>query len=84
MYNVAIYDFGYYDLARYDSIYITEELSFEDTIESFLNSGLKIKRGYINIIQPKISINKDKLNINIFSNKPQINISKNEIFITKE
>jgi hypothetical protein len=74
MYNVALYDFGYYDQARYDSIYITEEIQFEDIINSYLIVKPRINSGIVNIIKPKISIDKHKININTFLNKPQISL----------
>jgi hypothetical protein len=74
MYNVAIYDFGYYDLARYDSIYITEEVQFENIIQTYLIIKPLIKNGYIDIIKPKLSVDKNKINLTTFTNKPQISL----------
>jgi hypothetical protein len=74
MYNVALYDFGYYDLARYDSIYITEEVQFENIIQTYLIIKPLIKNGYIDIIKPKLSVDKNKINLTTFLNKPQISL----------
>jgi hypothetical protein len=74
MYNVAIYDFGYYNLARYDSIYITEEVQFENIIQTYLIIKPLIKNGYIDIIKPKLSVDKNKINLTTFVNNPKINL----------